>query len=119
MADYDVGTVVVIEGDGLRPPIGILTDRDVAIRGVATGLDLTHTPISQLMTTPVHTVDEATPIEQAIGRMASSATRRLVVTGAEGRPIGMLSLDDVLDLITAEAGAVGRLLGKQHPQVLA
>jgi CBS domain-containing protein len=119
MADYDVGTVVVVEGDGPRPPLGILTDRDIAIRGVAAGLDLTRTPVSQLRTTPVHTVDEATPIEQAVGRMASSATRRLVVTGPASQPVGMLSLDDVLDLLSAEAGAIGRLLGKQHSQVLA
>lgn len=119
MAEYDVGTVVVVEGDGLHPALGILTDRDITIRGVAAGLDLTRTPVSQLMTTPAHTVDEATPIEQALGRMASSATRRLVVTGPEGQPLGMLSLDDVLDLISAEAGAIGRLLGKQHSHVLA
>jgi CBS domain-containing protein len=117
MAEYDVGTVVV--ADGLHPPLGILTDRDIAIRGVAAGLDLTRTPVSRLMTTPVHAVDESTPIEQALGCMASGATRRLVVTGPEGRPVGMLSLDDVLDLISAEAGAIGRLLGKQHSQVLA
>jgi len=119
MAEFDVGTVVVIEADGLHPPLGILTDRDIAIRGVAAGLDLTRTPVSQLMTIPVHTIDESTPIEQALGRMASGATRRLVVTGPEGKPMGMLSLDDVLDLISAEAGAIGRLLGKQHSQVLA
>jgi CBS domain-containing protein len=119
MAEYDVGTVVVVEGDGPHPALGILTDRDIAIRGVAAGLDLARTPVSRLMTTPVHSVDEATPIEQAVGRMAASATRRLVVTGTESQPVGILSLDDVLDLLSAEAGAIGRLLGKQHPQVLA
>ena len=117
MAEFDVGTVVVVEGMG-HPPLGIITDRDIAIRGVAAGLNLEHTPVSQLMTTPAQTVDESTPIEHAVGRMASGAIRRLVVTGPGHQPIGLLSLDDVLDRLTAEAGAIGRLLGKQHSQAL-
>lgn len=83
MAEYDVGTVVVVEGEP-GAPVGIVTDRDIVIRGVAAGLDLTQTPVSQLMTTPVRTVDEATPIEQALGSMAASATRRLVVVDPTG-----------------------------------
>lgn len=92
MADNDVGTLVIIDPEGARPAMGIVTDRDVAIRGVASGLDLDRTPVSQIMTTPVHSVNESTPIEQALARMANSATRRLLVTGDRDRPIGILSL---------------------------
>jgi CBS domain-containing protein len=42
--------------------------------------------------------------------MASAATRRLVVTAADGRLVGVLSVDDVLDLLIEEAKSVGRLL---------
>lgn len=118
MADNDVGTLVIIDPEGARPAMGIVTDRDVAIRGVASGLDLDRTPVSQIMTTPVHSVNESTPIEQALARMANSATRRLLVTGDRDRPIGILSLDDVLHLLSAEAGSIGRLLGAQQAHVL-
>jgi len=117
MADNDVGTLVILDADGTRPAIGIITDRDVAIRGVASGLDLDRTPVSQIMTTPVHSVNESTPIEQALARMANSATRRLLVTGDLDRPVGILSLDDVLHLLSAEAGSIGRLLGTQQAHV--
>jgi signal-transduction protein with cAMP-binding, CBS, and nucleotidyltransferase domain len=118
MADNEVGTLVVVEANGPHPPIGIITDRDIAIRGVASGLDLDRTPVSQIMTTPVQSVNEATPIEQALARMASAGTRRLLVTGDRDRAVGILSLDDVLHLLSAEAGSIGRLLGAQLPHVV-
>ena len=53
---------------------------------------------------------ETTPIDDAIGRMASQSLRRLVVTDANGRLAGILALDDVLELLAEEGEAVGRLL---------
>ena len=117
MAENDVGTLVVVEPAFPNEAIGIVTDRDITIRAVATGLDLGITPVSQIMTTPVHSVPEHTPIEEAVARMARTAGRRLVVTGEQNRPVGMLSLDDVLHLLSAEATSIGRLLKQQKPHV--
>ncbi|HEY7505944.1 MAG TPA: CBS domain-containing protein [Gemmatimonadales bacterium] len=119
MAENDVGTLVVVSGDDPLRAIGIVTDRDIAVRCVAAGLDSGATPISQVMTTPVHSIDENTPIEQALDRMASTATRRLVVTGEAHRPLGILSVDDVIDLISEEAASIGSLLKRQRPHVRA
>jgi predicted transcriptional regulator len=69
------------------------------------------------MTTPVHIVDEQTPLEEALGRMASLAVRRLVVTGQDNEIAGLLSLDDVLDTLVAQTGAIGRLLEQQKPRI--
>ncbi len=119
MAEHEVGTLVVLGGDGGTQAVGILTDRDVVLRVVAAGLDADRVPVSQIMTTPVHSVDESTPLEHALERMATVATRRLVVTGETARPVGILSLDDALGLLTAEAGAIARLLEKQQPHFAA
>jgi CBS domain-containing protein len=119
MAENDVGTVVVVEPNFPNEALGIVTDRDITIRGVAPGLSLDITPISQIMTTPVHSVPEHTPLEQAVARMASTASRRLVVTGEQNRPVGILSLDDVLGLISVEAASIGRLLKQQQPHLRA
>ena len=116
MAENDVGTLVVLEAAGVRA-VGMLTDRDITIRAAAEGLDLDATPVWRIMTTPVQGVHEATPLEQALARMAASGTRRLLVTGDVGRPVGILTLDDVLDLLSAEVGAVGRLLERQQPHI--
>lgn len=119
MAEHGVGTIVVLEGDGVSRAIGILTDRDVAVRCVAGHLDPDTTPVSKVMTSPVELVDEHTPIEEAVAAMARGATRRLVVTDGEFRAVGVLSLDDVLDNLVGEAHSIGRLLDKQKPHVLA
>ncbi len=117
MAEYDVGTLVVLEGDGGSRAIGVVTDRDIAIRCVARKLDPDQTRVSALMTAPAQSVSEHATIEDAISRMASAGTRRVVVTGDGDRVVGILSLDDVLDLLIEETGAIGRLLEKQKPRI--
>ena len=116
MAEYDVGTIVVVEGSPVQA-VGIVTDRDIVTRCVATGREVTKTPLSEVMSKPVQAVEEHTPIEQAVSRMASAGTRRLVVTGETDRVVGILGLDDVLDLLTQEHAAIGRLLEKQQPRI--
>jgi CBS domain-containing protein len=118
MSTNDVGTLVVLDG-GEVGPIGIITDRDMVLRCLAPGLDPDRTPISSIMTRPVHTVSEQAPIEEALRTMAQVGTRRLVVLGEIGRPVGVLSLDDLLDVLADEAGAIGRLLGKQQSGIAA
>jgi CBS domain-containing protein len=117
MAEYDVGTIVMVEGGRANQAVGILTDRDIAIRCIGEQRDPESTPVSAIMTRPVQSVGEHTPIEQAVARMASAGTRRLVVTGEADRVVGILGLDDVIDLLAQEAAAVGRLLEKQQPRI--
>jgi CBS domain-containing protein len=108
MAEHDVGTLVVVDEKGR--PVGLLTDRDVVLRVVAKGLDPASTPLGDVMSSPVACAHESTPIEDGLARMAGGRKRRLVVTGEEGRLVGVLALDDVLDLLAEEAQTVGRLL---------
>ena len=117
MEEYDVGSLVVVGGDRYSRPIGIVPDRDSVVRGVAKRLDAEGTRVSDVMTAPVHTVGEHMPIKEAISRMAVAGTRRVVVTGDGDRVLGILSLDDVLDLLVEETQAIGRLLEKQKPRI--
>lgn len=111
MAKEGVGTVVIL---GLEQrPVGILTDRDVALRCVAEGRDPDATSVGSLMTAPPTCVHESTPIETALARMAGASVRRLVVVDDDGRLVGILALDDVLELIAEEAAAIGRLLSRR------
>ena len=111
MAKAGVGTVVVL-GEAKRPQ-GILTDRDVALRCVAEGLDPDATLVRAVMTTPATCVPESTPIESALARMAGAQVRRLVVVDEKDRLVGILALDDVLELLAEEAATIGRLLGRR------
>ncbi len=115
MARLSVGTLVVMSPDESERPIGILTDRDVATRCVAPGLDPVENTVSSVMSVPVRSVHEDTPIEDALAIMSGGAMRRLVVVDSEGRLAGILALDDVIGLLVEEADAIGRLLEKESP----
>lgn len=116
MAEFDVGTLVVVDA-GTEKPVGIVTDRDVVIRCLAPGHDPDSHQVREVMSSPVHAVDEHTPIEEGISRMSAVGVRRLVVTGPRGVLMGLLSLDDVLDLVVEEVTTIGRLLEKQAPKL--
>ncbi len=117
MARHEVGTLVVLEGGEFGKPVGVVTDRDIAVRCTAEGLDPEETPVAQVMSQPVHAVDEYTAVEEALARMARTGTRRLVVTGERGHLVGIFSLDDALELLARQASAVGQLLARQQPQI--
>ncbi len=117
MAEHDVGTVVVVEPDAGSHAIGILTDRDIVIRCVARDGDPDIMPVTKVMSTPVQTVGEDAAIEDAVSKMAVAGTRRLIVTGKDHPMVGILSLDDVLDLLSLDAHSIGHLVEKQNPRV--
>ena len=115
MREADVGTLVVV--DDSRSPVGMVTDRDLVLRCVAADRDPNATRVGSVMTTPVLCVSEATPIEEALRRMAAAGARRVAVTDDEGHLAGLLALDDVMELLVEEAEAIGRLLQRRHPQL--
>jgi CBS domain-containing protein len=118
MASLSVGTLVVTDLDQGERPIGILTDRDIVTRCVAAGLDPNEDPVSSIMSVPVRSVGEDTPVADALSIMAGGGIRRLIVTNAQDRLAGILALDDVIELLVREADAVGRLLTKTAPAAI-
>jgi CBS domain-containing protein len=108
MVTEKVGTLVVLGGD--RRPVGFVTDRDLMFHCVAEGRDPARTPLETIMATPVVTVPEDLPIEDALARMAGTGVRRLAVVDRAGCLAGLLALDDVLDLLSEEFATIGRLL---------
>ena len=115
MEEYNVGSLIVVGGEGR--PKGILTDRDVALRCVAKRYDQEHTPVGDLMTRPVHTVNLASPIESALNLMQEWGIRRLAVVDDDGILVGIVALDDVLELLMEEVESVGSILRKETPTV--
>jgi CBS domain-containing protein len=113
MGEYNVGTVVVVD-DGTRP-VGILTDRDIALRCVAAGRPADTLPVRDAMTARVRSVSENAPIEEALSLMKQLGVRRLPVTDQKGSLVGLIALDDVLALIAEESTAIGSLLRKEEP----
>ena len=113
MKDENVGTLLVIDND--KRPIGIVTDRDVVLRVVAPGLDSRATTVRQIMTSHPRCVQDGTPIEDAVNTMRTLGVRRLPVVDQNERLVGILSVDDVLELVTEELGQLGRVVGLSRP----
>jgi len=98
MQDKLVGALVVIEGDR---PVGIITDRDIAIRVVGEGKS-PETPVREVMTKdPITIRDDATFFELT-KTFRDAAVRRLIVVDRDGRLVGLISVDDVMELLTTE-----------------
>jgi CBS domain-containing protein len=117
MNDRKVGTLIVKGADG--GPIGILTDRDLAIRVVGEGQDPRKVLVADVMTKAPDSVQEDTPIETALSRMRAGPYRRLPVVDGSGQLAGLISLDDILDLLAEEFRQVGDLIRRESPSSLA
>lgn len=91
MDEYGVGAVVMTENG---PPIGIVTDRDLVLRGLAGALDPA-SPVSGVMSTPVITVDVNDGAQEAYRIFRRCGVRRLPVLD-ERQVIGVLTVDDML-----------------------
>ena len=108
MAEHDVGTLVVLAEDGR--PLALVTDRDIVVYAVARGHDPAKLAIREVMSGPPLLVRESAPIESALAQMSAAHVRRLVVVDASDRLVGLLALDDVLELLAEEFRSIGRLL---------
>ncbi len=103
MRDLGVGALVVREGERV---VGIITDRDIVVRGVALGRDPAAMDVRSAMTPQVIGCAEGEELEGAVTRMERGAVRRLVVVDPEEGPVGMLSVDDVALRSPALAGEI-------------
>lgn len=91
MQRHDIGSLPVCEGPDL---VGIVTDRDIVVRSVAHGQDITTTPVREVMTRTVVTASPETDVHQVAALMSGQQIRRLPVV-ENNRLVGMVSLGDL------------------------
>jgi CBS domain-containing protein len=92
MEEADVGFLPVGENDKL---VGMITDRDIALRAVAQGKDPKKTKVREVMTDKVLYCAEDEDIEEAADNMAEMQVRRLPIVDANKRLVGVLSIGDI------------------------
>jgi len=92
MKELDVGSLPVCQNDRL---VGIITDRDIAIRAVADGMDPATTHVEFVMTRGVACCFEDQDIGEAADMMESRQIRRLIVLNHDNRLVGIISLGDL------------------------
>lgn len=94
MAELDVGILPVVDGPETLALVGVVTDRDLAVRGLAQGRD-GGAPVAECMTAPVATVQPAASIREVFDLMKRERVRRVPVTDAEGRLVGIIAQADL------------------------
>ena len=110
MLQADAGAIPVTDGERV---IGMITDRDIAVRGVAEGRG-PDTPVRELMTNGVVTAREDDDIEDVAIRMSDEQVRRMPIVDQNERLVGIVSLADVSRSDQGEAASVA-LDGVTHP----
>ena len=95
MAEHNIGSVLVMEGDDLR---GILSERDYARKVILLGRASRHTPVREIMTTEVETVTPDETIEACMAVMTEKRIRHLPVVEG-GRVVGVISIGDVVKAV--------------------
>jgi len=107
MRRYQVGSLLVMDQDhedGV--PVGIVTDRDIALQGFAAESQ----DVDSAMTPVVATVGHDADTHEALEIMRAHGVRRLAVMGSRGKVVGILSIDDIIDALSAELAAAAAVL---------
>lgn len=108
MAEQHVGAVVVVNAE--NRPIGVLTDRDLTCRVMAARKDPARTLVREVMTSGVEVIDEGELVDAALVQMRERGTRRLPIVDGTGAAVGIVTLDDLLVLLTAELGQTAQVI---------
>ncbi len=113
MRDRGVGDVIVVdEHDGKMTPIGVVTDRDLAVSVLASGVDPADVRADALMATVLVTAFESELVYDAIWHMRGKGIRRLPVVDMHNHLLGILTADDVLLHLAGELTAVALIASR-------
>jgi CBS domain-containing protein len=114
MKDLDIGSLPVGENDRL---IGMVTDRDIACRGVANGKDVSKLTARDVMSKGIVYCTDTEDLDDAVRLMETKKIRRLPVINEQKRMVGMLSLGDVSHAASREmSGEVIAAVSAHHTQ---
>jgi CBS domain-containing protein len=115
MREFHVGSVIVVEdAEGGVKPVGILTDRDLVVEILAAELDPNAVSVADIMSFELVTAHEADGLWDTLQRMRAKGVRRMPVVNAEGLLTGILSSDDLLELLAEEFGQLVKIIGKER-----
>lgn len=109
MRDHEIGDVLITEGGGL---IGIVTDRDIIVRAIASGGDPSKTTLGDVCTPEPATIQPDDDFQDALAVMAARAVRRLPVVD-NGHVVGVLTLNDIAG--NADVGEVTAKIAAAAP----
>jgi CBS domain-containing protein len=116
MRTSHVGALVVVDNsNGRQVPIGIVTDRDIVVGGLAGDPEhLVFLLVGDLMCSDLVTARESDTIDAALRKMHEHGVRRLPIVDEAGELVGILTLDDVLQYLTAQQHELVSLVAREQ-----
>jgi|AntDeeMetageno51_2_1112566.scaffolds.fasta_scaffold00242_9 CBS domain-containing protein len=111
MADETVGSVVIVDDE---TPVGIVTDRDLALRCVAEESDTSDKTAENVMTEDLETIERNAGFYEAVDRMSDNGIRRLPVTDESGELVGILTSDDLTTILADEQQGLSSVIEAQR-----
>jgi CBS domain-containing protein len=110
MRQYHVGDLVVVDlVEGRRVPVGIVTDRDIVIEIIGDSLSVDDFTVGDIMSQQLISVQEKEGVIETIRLMRTHGIRRIPVINEEGGLVGIISVDDMLDLLAAELTELAKI----------
>jgi len=115
MREFHVGSlVVVVDRLSERVPVGLLTDRDIAVAVVAKELDPRKLSVGEVTAGELHTVRENDSVTDVLRLMREHGVRRVPVITHSGALAGIVTIDDVLDIVAEELGDVVHAVARER-----
>ncbi len=115
MRQFHVGCLIVVDSkDGSRRPVGIVTDRDIAIEVVAKQVAPESIRLGEMLIGALATVGVAEGVFDTLRYMREHGIRRMPVVDALGQLVGIVTMDDYLSLLSEELAELVRLMAKEQ-----
>jgi CBS domain-containing protein len=96
MDHYNIGSLVVMNG---KKVAGIVTERDIIRKAIARKVDLDKVLVSKIMTSTVQTIRQNGSLIEVASIMKSHSMRRIVVIDQTGKPLGVVTSKDLIDIL--------------------
>lgn len=118
MRKHHIGALVVVEAEEKSRPVGIVTDRDLVLELMAEGLDPAVFTAGDIMSVDLVLATPDMDAMEAVQLMKTHRLRRLVIVDDAGRLMGIVTMEDVLELLTRElANLTAGLAGARDREI--
>ena len=97
-------------------PVGLITDRDIVTSVIGLKLDPAKITVGDLINRPVIVVREDEGVFETIERMRAHGIRRVPVVDQQGALVGIVAVDDLLELLAEELGKLSKLVSREQAQ---
>ena len=115
MRQNHVGDLIVVDRDheGVTP-VGIITDRDIVLSVVAPKLDATVITVGDVMSSELVSCREDLGVTECLRKMRTHGVRRMPIVNERGFLVGIVSIDDVIEMLADELGEVAKLISREQ-----